>query len=567
MTLRARALEKALLRRHRQARRGSARLKYEDARSRRYRGRSGPVVSAVLALWPFVPVLVLLQTSRLDAAYALAALYATGTALVRARHLLDELRYGEDVAVLGILAASDSLLLDRAWRRMAGSSLFALAAFAPLAALPFTAGRSTGSTMVAVAATLLGWGVVVASAALAAVWVQRRVLLVGGIAQLAVFGAMFVTDRIPPVLPPFVHAAMVLTPGGWLAESLRSCARGDAQQGLVWLVLPSALVATLPWSRRRLRNSHRTAEIHLSPVGLFAARLQGEPEDEAMAAVVDPDVLPAEPRGVYHGGGRDPATLADVQSLLQPMCEHPKGAVEHVACSVLTPRERAVAELFLGDALVWTVAWRIGVVAGLAAAALSFIPGIPSFAVWACGLVALIAAPLGGGRWEGFDLVHNGAAYSPRHAPYPVGFAEVTRTILKVNAVRLLAALPAVLLLGLGIGRALGLTTADGFGLGARIFLVLVALQPATITIKFARGTNDIDDAGTGLLIAIFVIPIGCLFLAGVIGTLTANALPLVLVGCAVTATTAWLLLLGYGLAYGRPWFDLVRRNRDDLPS
>ena len=103
-----------------------------------------------------MPVLVLLQTSRLDAAYALAALYATGTALVRARHLLDELRYGEDVAVLGILAASDSLLLDRAWRRMAGRSLFALAAFAPLAALPFTAGRSTGSTMVAVAATLLG---------------------------------------------------------------------------------------------------------------------------------------------------------------------------------------------------------------------------------------------------------------------------------------------------------------------------------------------------------------------------------------------------------------------------
>jgi hypothetical protein len=302
------------------------------------------------------------------------------------------------------------------------------------------------------------------------------------------------------------------------------------------------------------------------------ARFEGESEgsnslQEATSerARVEPvrtkaEGLPTRPAlPVIHA--RSPATFEDVVVELAARTPSRRAGLELTVRRVMTRRENAILEWLLGGWQSWTAIWGWSAVACLVASVGSLL--LPGFSgLWTgLGCLALASAvPLLGGIWPGFEPIRTGGVYCPLLAPYPVGYAEASSVMLKTNLIRFIAVLPLVVLVGSSLTSGTLTLTAV-----MRVLLVVVAAHPAAIVIKFARGTNDLERFRAKCLAFFLILPAVGLAVVGAGLLVSGSSHWETILGLAMVAGPAWLLLLGYGLAYGRPYFDLVRTEPDEL--
>ena len=394
-----------------------------------------------------------------------------------------------------------------------------------------------------------GWGVVVATAAAVAMLYPRWAPWQAGVAfHLVALGCALGSGRIG-VLPEPAWAALSVLPAGWVVQALRSAAAGLAAEMVLPLGLTVLLVATLPSTAARLRRRYRIAEVVFDAPGYVSARLEGE----------EPTVAPARgDAGSTMGREQLAETLADPLG-------RPGGVVEAAVVRALAVRERRVLTVLLSSLPSWTKAWQVGsLVCGLAAVfALSLPTTVGLAAIVAAGAV-LAACPFFGGTWPGFDWHLSGSRAVPMLAAYPAGYGDVSRTVLKVNAIRYGFGLPATLVAAVPLALALDFPLAAAPVFGIKLWLTGLALQPLALVLRFSSGTDDTRGpllavvAIATLLATIGVAIFGAVALFGPFG-LGWNA-----AGLALLSAFAWAVLALYGWAWGRGSFDLTAARTGD---
>jgi hypothetical protein len=179
-------------------------------------------------------------------------------------------------------------------------------------------------------------------------------------------------------------------------------------------------------------------------------------------------------------------------------------------------------------------------------------------------LAIAFALPVLGGRWVGFDSVQSFQVQIAVHAYAPVGFGEISRCLLKINALLCLLAFP-LIVAAMGFGFApRDAGTGWAFDYGLRVTALVFALQPIILLGKYSANSNDSSGGKLFAGALIFAVIVG--FLGGmvlVIFTLMSASIATALacIGGLLIITHAMLAL--YGHAWGRGWFDQMARIRE----
>jgi hypothetical protein len=162
--------------------------------------------------------------------------------------------------------------------------------------------------------------------------------------------------------------------------------------------------------------------------------------------------------------------------------------------------------------------------------------------------------------WSGFESRPSGGQVSPLHAAYPLGYAEAARVILKVNAARLVASFPALIVAGSVAWTSAGEAPLDACVLTAKLWLMLLVAQPLVAVGAFMGGAND--NLGLRTLVAVPFVIVGglawlmsgyyCIVERGAGGWLA----------LAIFAALPVAALLIYGRVYNGRHVDLLRTPR-----
>lgn len=562
------AFERALARRVRAAIRESKDLRREHKRLRRANPRVTRVDAFVrLVLPPAVGLGASALPHHVPLVLLALALYALGTALLRARGLLVGLWASQDLFVLTHQPAADEDLFALQWTRFRrGAGWIVYACVAVYAALALVRKSDAGAVAAAVGLGLAqGFAIVGLSAALAA-WRPHWPLETAGKAfcgatiLLALFG-----QQLAPRLPESTGLGLLAVPTGWGSFALRTAVLDGRPWG--WLAaLPLVPLAGLVVAAgRRLRKTYAVGELIRPappPAELLvehAVEMELVRQSEYNPEIVEhPELKPLLReelrRAVPQAAERDVLSGA----LSRPPAWTSAGPLERAFAALLSPRGRRVADFLMGGDPRWSRSWACSAAAaGLGVAVALASRQAP---IWLLGvLLAVSALLMMRGRWFGLAVVSIGNGYLPHHALYPLGYGEISGILFRAAALRLAAWAP--LLLGVLAAAApdLGLTTAQGLEHGLRGLLLLAAVRPALVVLQVATGTSDGDGAGCARMLYLLPMALALLGAAagGILsfhpeGTMAAAGIG----GVALFSTGAWAF---YGRAFKRWRIDLLR--------
>jgi hypothetical protein len=216
----------------------------------------------------------------------------------------------------------------------------------------------------------------------------------------------------------------------------------------------------------------------------------------------------------------------------------------------------------LPGGMPWHRRWLIS--SGLIALAFTLRDTFAAMALIPAWLAIAFALPVFGGRWAGFDSARIFEAQIGVHAYAPVGFGEISRCLLRLNAFQCLLPFPLVV-----AAMSFCFAPTDGgagqaFDYGLRVTALVCAIQPVMLIAKFSSNSNDSSESklfSAALILAVLIGFLGTAVL--VIFTLMSPdfATALACIGGLTAITHAMLAL--YGHAWGRGWFDLMARIRD----
>lgn len=229
----------------------------------------------------------------------------------------------------------------------------------------------------------------------------------------------------------------------------------------------------------------------------------------------------------------------------------------------LTPRQRLVAEFLSANAIdSWKGRWRRTLQLTAAGVVLCLIPiEAPlwlSLGVFA--MAAFIGALFSGATWPGLRAGRFGFDRLQPMAGYPIGYTEASFSMMKVNAVRLLALTPSALTGGLLIGwRYFGQPT-TGLLISAQILLTSLAVQPYCAMFLHSAGTNDTRRLNrTSLSFACALIANAALFIPAAIAFFAFNrSFVSWTIGPVVLALLSFSMWRFYGFLYSRHQIDLI---------
>jgi hypothetical protein len=165
-----------------------------------------------------------------------------------------------------------------------------------------------------------------------------------------------------------------------------------------------------------------------------------------------------------------------------------------LAAGWMTAREKTVAEFLSGGVSDgWRRRWKVALMLAAAGTFLCVLPLPIPF--WLGGgsfiLASICGAPLLGSRWPGLTALRFGFSVLQPCAGYPLGYAEVSKVMMKWNAVRLLGYTPIACTGGLLIGWRYFSSPFSGIVVGAQIMALSFALQPYFCAFQHSTGTND----------------------------------------------------------------------------
>jgi hypothetical protein len=350
------------------------------------------------------------------------------------------------------------------------------------------------------------------------------------------------------------------TPGGWLAQGWSYILNGNPAGWAVLLGLGGVAIAGLFSGAKAARKA-------FNPNALFGYEpTPAELDHEAPATTTIQDARSAKSETVHRETA--PVDLGFVRSRLRESFETPAGTaftrrspIENGIGWFLTARQRVLIDFMAPGGMPWSRRWIFA--AGLLAATLVLRATWPHLAAFPAIGAAVVLLPVMGGRWLGFEALRTFQTQIGLTAYVPVGFGELSRLVLKINALQCAAAFPLVLAaVWLGF-EPVGAPTWWALDYSARALALIVALQPIWLLVKFSSNTND-SSSGRLFLLGIVVVVIGGLII-GISLCVTAlmiekTSVALICLGALSLLTHVVLAL--YGWAWGRGSFDLMAKMK-----
>lgn len=525
-------------------------------------------------LWPlglglFAMASLYAHKKPVDVVVAAMALFATGAAFLRAQGFLLGLHESHDLGVLAHLPVSDDAIFSHAWKKaLRGTTGVLVVSGLVYAGALDVAGLGGGAWAAGATLIVLQWLVAVAfTAALSHFCPRWPHRVIGATLEIAALVLFVFADSLGPALRSGVGWSLAVTPAGWIGYAFRDGVLGAQATALLAAAPALVAAALLPGVLTRLRRGYSVEEL-LFPEAPTAERILEAAVEREMVirSEYDPELVESpELKPVMREDLRQSIPLImEARALggdfLRALPWTAPGPIERLFARSLSEREKVVAEFMLGGGARWTRSWKIAAAITLAALAVGlFFPRVPGLVGLAWIIVALMAVSVGA---AGFRQVDSGGKSSPFHAPYPMGYAEISRVILKAKAVRLACALPLLVALALVAGWRMGIGPGTGLVLALKATLLLALLQPATLVFSFSGGTNDSEHMTAGRFFFV-LIPggLGALLLAAAGFAVFSSNLALAAPAALAFGSLSFGAWAGYGALYNRRRIDLLRSS------
>lgn len=418
----------------------------------------------------------------------------------------------------------------------------------------------------------------------------------GGLLVLVVLRGANKHDSLTPYLENLWRAFFVLTPAGWLGQIWLNISDGNTV-GYALLFVALAL-AILLWSKawqatRAIFDLDKifgyepnvpeaVNAVESAPLNAVSAALSTEtsmtapavPVGDAVDALNDANSAAAADNAIVSTTAPVPdlaeaalncrTRAAEVFAQPAGMAFRDRGAVERVLGRFLNARERALIDILMPLGYRWSRRWAIAFGLVLVLAVVRQIPEAGTLVINVLiGGVLVTALPAFGGRWLGFMVIQTFQTQAGLCVHAPAGFWEISRVVLKLNALLCVAGLPFILLAGL-----VGISSPNAdflwlFDFCLRVLLIALGIQPIWLLCKLSPSTNDSTGPWYYLTcvcgaVVVLLILLITLFSIGLMAESSWVSLACLAGGLSVTH--ACLLL--YGTAWNRGWFDLLAKQK-----
>jgi len=479
-------------------------------------------------------------------------LWAMGAAFWQTGRLQSALYFAAELNLFHHLPISDDAIFHAQWRKFLRGMIWPTLDFvvlygvlayrlgagwqSPVIGLGF--GSLQGLFVVGIATSLLGFGF------------RNRLPIISMLFYTSGIGVLFFGGRMPEAAAWLSAAAYWIPPAGWIHYALGLSVSHGMGSGWIPSLLAGTVLACYPIARRRLRRGYRLSEALIARAFQFTAT--GEAASLRLAAYGEQFAQPAQ----------DASASVKARAFCDQQDWRKAGVVERIVSSVLTERERTVAEFLTAANPGWTKSFRTVVVLGgiLLIAASVF----PMQFVSSAGIITFVAVfVLMGGEnriWGGFGPSATVGLPPPFYVFYPLSFSELHRTVMKIMLVRYLLFLPFLAVSVVLFATTVKLKTELTFLAGLKIVLVGIAAQPILAIIPFSSSTNDSDRfrfAIPALIYALLTVACGTAFV------LVQDILTSTSVGV-VGAFLSWFAPSIYGKRFNQTKFDLLPSRRND---
>lgn len=478
------------------------------------------------------------------------ALYASATTLFRGASYSGRVVRGFDRAVLINLPIGDEDYLQhelhsliRSW---AGAFAVFLMAYGGYA-LAYGELRRDWIFILAAAALQTTAGLSLGSAVLAyrPKWAAPTVFI-------PLYGMAIVCPYLPSSGAQFLWSASLITPAGWVEHGFAGLVGAVDSGERFWLIPAFAVSVALPLALRKVQARLRS-ELAL-PGDVLETVL--EPERDALEHEIE------------IGGSTEAAPPLGEDFSMSGLSARPDwrhmGWIEWSVAAWFTDREKVVAEFMLttqeGN---WSKRWRVAsIITAAGVACMLVVPALPPWSFFLPMVVAgMTAAPILGGYWTGFRGPMTSGFVLPAYAVFPLGYAEITRVMLKANLVRAVTWAPLAIIYAGALAVRQGSTFENGALIGLDVVLILIALQPITVMGYFSSGTNDTKQIHWqnilffGMALVFLILGLVAGFMIFIIPTLLVHLVALAVMLAISTATWA-----AYKLLFERGRIDLLSR-------
>ena len=489
---------------------------------------------------------------------AMLALYCSGTAFLRAASLRYRLYSSAELFLALHYPFGDREFFRSQVRRwfISCSPVFVLSA-ATYLCVAIYGGRSAVRIPSALLGALAQTLMVIALSLSQELWLTR----IWTRPALALYALIVCVVSFPKELAPLGGKALGILPATWV--NLWFALPETGTRNGVMLVSIGLLAALDSWLVRSLEKGYPRTDVTL--VIQQATREQDDEGDAASRPAAQDvrslgrDYAIAQER---FASLRNRTVVAD--DLSRSEFDWSSGHwTTRVAGRWLTPRQRLVAEFLSAHAIdAWKDTAKRGVQLAAVGAFLCLMPfSVPLWLSLSVFIVAVLtSAPVLGGIWPGLTPARLGSARMQPLVGYPIGYVEASLSIIKVNAVRLLAFTPIELIAGVLVGWRHFDAPAAGLLVSAQIVLTGVAVQPYAIMLLHSAGTNDTARFnGTSVLFACALIANAVLFVLAAFAFFAFNrSLVGWIVGPVVLALLPLSMWRVYGFLYSRRQIDLL---------
>lgn len=295
-----------------------------------------------------------------------------------------------------------------------------------------------------------------------------------------------------------------------------------------------------------------------------------------------PSPVPAiEESGLAEDGEFDGATLVESRvsevedevlrgEFLQPITSLPDGHLRWIERRIFSRlRDRVpLLDFLAGGHPGWSGTYLFGWKCLLAGTVLAWLSNfwIPGLAVPAIGLTMIVAlgcaTPLFGGDWPGLRLGYLGNRQLAILALYPVSLREVSRTILTVNVLRCLLAIPCWLMSFILFAYFSTMDWLPTLQIGAGLWLITLLVQPFLFVVKISPGTNDTSCGCLSVLVFISACSVPFLSALASVFVLFSPVAPLWQIAAFFTlALTSFGFEAFYRWLYNTKTFDLMAKR------
>jgi len=500
--------------------------------------------------WILIPASLILKQNHAELAIGVISFWAAGAAFRGGQQWFQQFYGSEELVIFNTLPLSDAQIFSIQKRKYLRSLgwLFWELLIAYLVLGMFDSPFRPPIYALPIAALLQSLLIMAMGIHLAGFFPMLPLGLISGVLRMAAIVLFLAGVNGADFVDPVVNFSKWFFPTGWLNYVLVELTlRKDIVAGLMLIPLV-ALIFSVRYSWQRLHRFYSLEGFEVVPSSAAAA-----PEEEELTDA--------------SFGRRGPTELEDnilAGSFLAGVNWQESGWFEKIVSRLLTPRERVLTEFLVAQKpgwtrhlqmtlLVWVIAclvvWTFGAFGGT----IIFFSGY---------ILATASLPLFGGEWRGLRQTPSGGVFLPGFSVFPIGFSEISKILLKVNLLRVVAASPLLLSFAAGAAYRLGFSALSGVVICLQVLLVIVLLQPVFILLPISKSTNG-SSRMRWIWIALF-IPMLLLLLGFIAGVFFASStwtksicyVLILLISCFFFALYRW--------SYRTGKFDLLSERMGD---